>query len=522
MVHTFGNPMKIRLTEEGAGLALALHRAAEARGDCDCGLLPPPGDDEGDALDNEALGGAAGGASQRSASPAAPPARRAAAPAAAPRAAAPPPPPPALRVDDDDCIVISDSDDEAVAAAAPAAAPRAQPRAQPAAKRPRNAAPPGEAPESAGGAGGAAAGGADDVAFSWKALPAWRLSSLSGAGETGAATRRARGAAAHALTDPCAAGVRLPPLPAGVPFAQEYDIVLLVDNREQFAHGPSGGRTAGVAEGMTRLAQRGVTAELRQLPIGDALWVARTRRDPARQFCLDWVVERKRLDDLESSIKDSRYKQQKYFLKRCALRHPVYLLEGDPSALGALTGGGAEWRARAVKSAMLSTEVLDGFQVLRTADMHATFDAYAQLTAALRSLYATLSGPRDGDGGGGAGGGVVGGGADDAALGAAAQPGCVSYDAFCAAVAAVRREAKTVRALWGLMLTQLPGVGGDVAEAVLWRYPTPAALRDAYAPLPRDQARQLLAPLKTCAVKAVGPVLSARIYDWVVQSGGAL
>ena len=40
LVHTFGNPMSIRLTDEGAALALRLHRAAESRGDCRCGLAP--------------------------------------------------------------------------------------------------------------------------------------------------------------------------------------------------------------------------------------------------------------------------------------------------------------------------------------------------------------------------------------------------------------------------------------------------------------------------------------------------
>jgi crossover junction endonuclease MUS81 len=340
--------------------------------------------------------------------------------------------------------------------------------------------------------------------------------------------------------------VRLPPLPAGVPFAQEYDIILLVDNREQFAHGVSGGRTQGMQEGMARLTQRGaqparrlharvmsvcarnatltahtlpcvcffaagVVAETRQLCIGDALWIARSRRAPVREYCLDFVVERKRLDDLESSIKDARYKQQKYFLKRCGLRHPVYLLEGDPNAAGALTGGGGEWRARAVKTAMLTTEVVDGFQVLRTPDMVGTFDMYSQLTDALRALYATLSGPPPGAGDA----------AGAASVAAAAQAECPSFTQFADAVAAVRREAKTVRALWGLMLTQVPGVGGDVAEAILFDFPTPSALRDAYAAAPsREAARALLTHLKTSAVKTIGPVVSARIHAWVNPTHG--
>jgi crossover junction endonuclease MUS81 len=478
MVFTFGNPVNIRLTDEGAALALKLHRAAEARGDCRCGLVPPATESESQGTAAPASGGGGyGGGAARGVhrSPASQPV-----PPRAPPARAPPP----LVDDDDDCIIISDDD---------VAAPAPPPAKRPATQQQRALTP----PRQAGGGGGE---------FSAKPLPQWRLSALNSDADHGTRMLSAPASFSHALhpsvTDPrVCAGVRLPPLPAGVPFGQEYDVVLLIDNREQFAHGVSGGRTEGAQEGLARLRQRGVVAELRTLCIGDALWLARSRRNPASEYCLDFVVERKRIDDLESSIKDARYKQQKYFLKRCGLRHPVYLLEGEPGALGAISGVGAEWRTKAVKTAMLTTEVVDGFQVLRTTDAHGTFDAYGQLTDALRALYATLSGP--------------------ASAAAAPTAVCPMFAAFAATVAAVRREAKTARALWGLMLTQVPGVGGDVAEAVLWEYATPSALRDAYAATAgRDARRAMLAPLRTSAVKTVGPVLSARIYDWCTQAGG--
>jgi len=312
------------------------------------------------------------------------------------------------------------------------------------------------------------------------------------------------------LTPP-PADLRLPPLPAGVPFAQEYDVILLVDNREQFAHGATGGRSEGFEEGMRRLTQRGIAAEPRGLPIGDALWVARLRRAPHSEWCLDMVIERKRVDDLESSIKDSRYKKQKYFLKRCGLCRPCYLLEGDPCGAGAGSSSG-EWRSKAVKTAMLTTEVIDGFQVLRTDDAHGTFDLYGRLTAALRALYAVRTGR--GQGGAARGPGTV---------EAAAAADCPSYQAFAAAVAAAKHESKTVRALWGHQLTCIPGVGGEVAEAVLWEHPTPSSLMQAYARAGgREGGRALLTSLKTGAVRSVGPVLSARIYDWVTQAGGGV
>lgn len=50
--------------------------------------------------------------------------------------------------------------------------------------------------------------------------------------------------------------------------------------------------------------------QTRQLPVGDALWIAR-HKQLKYEYVLDFIVERKRVDDLWHSIKDNRYKQQK-------------------------------------------------------------------------------------------------------------------------------------------------------------------------------------------------------------------
>jgi crossover junction endonuclease MUS81 len=49
--------------------------------------------------------------------------------------------------------------------------------------------------------------------------------------------------------------------------------------------------------------------ELRHLKIGDFAWVA--RHDNGEELLLPYIVERKRLDDLEESILDGRYDEQK-------------------------------------------------------------------------------------------------------------------------------------------------------------------------------------------------------------------
>ena len=59
--------------------------------------------------------------------------------------------------------------------------------------------------------------------------------------------------------------------------------------------------------------------------------MARSKASPRDVWALDYVVERKSVNDLVKSIKDSgRYEKQKYALRRCGLRRVMYLLEGNP------------------------------------------------------------------------------------------------------------------------------------------------------------------------------------------------
>ncbi len=67
----------------------------------------------------------------------------------------------------------------------------------------------------------------------------------------------------------------------------------------------------GMGDGQTHLSYcLDARLQTRQLPVGDALWLARHKQQE-QEYVLDFLVERKRVDDLWSSIKDTRYKQQK-------------------------------------------------------------------------------------------------------------------------------------------------------------------------------------------------------------------
>ena len=54
--------------------------------------------------------------------------------------------------------------------------------------------------------------------------------------------------------------------------------------------------------------------QIKHLPVGDALWIAR-HKELDTEYVLDFIVERKNVDDLLGSIKDNRYKDQKLRLK---------------------------------------------------------------------------------------------------------------------------------------------------------------------------------------------------------------
>lgn len=73
---------------------------------------------------------------------------------------------------------------------------------------------------------------------------------------------------------------------------------------------------------------------------------------------LDYIVERKKADDLISSIHDGRYKEQKYRLKNSGFTNIYYLYEGH------LTGANA-MSEKEVCSALLKTRVKDGFKVIQ-------------------------------------------------------------------------------------------------------------------------------------------------------------
>jgi len=87
-------------------------------------------------------------------------------------------------------------------------------------------------------------------------------------------------------------------IPAG-----SYTIQLVMDNREIHSQVDRERLEREIGEG-------GVDYSTRSLDIGDALWIAKSA---SGEYVLDYIVERKRMDDLVGSITDGRFHEQKVF-----------------------------------------------------------------------------------------------------------------------------------------------------------------------------------------------------------------
>ena len=118
------------------------------------------------------------------------------------------------------------------------------------------------------------------------------------------------------------------------------------------------------------------------MELGDVIWVARKYNSfTQEEIVLDYIIERKRMDDLVSSIKDGRFREQKFRLSRSGIGQIIYLIE-DYNLKEV-----AEFGIDAIKSAMTSTQVLNGFFLKRTGAIDQSIDYLVRMTNMLKKLY---------------------------------------------------------------------------------------------------------------------------------------
>uniref|UniRef100_A0A671PC25 Crossover junction endonuclease MUS81 n=1 Tax=Sinocyclocheilus anshuiensis TaxID=1608454 RepID=A0A671PC25_9TELE len=165
-----------------------------------------------------------------------------------------------------------------------------------------------------------------------------------------------------------------------------YDIVLCVDFIET-----TGGSSGRKQELVKELQRNGVTFDVRKLNVGDFLWVAPEKVTPVPgqlrppvgiELVLDYITERKRMDDLCGSIIDGRFREQKFRLKRCGLRKPIYLVEECGPVAAHLS-----IPESTLQQAIVNTQVVDGFFVKHVQDVKESAAYLTIMTRYLQKLY---------------------------------------------------------------------------------------------------------------------------------------
>ncbi|XP_075401493.1 structure-specific endonuclease subunit MUS81 [Tenrec ecaudatus] len=295
-------------------------------------------------------------------------------------------------------------------------------------------------------------------------------------------------------------GVQPQPLELG---PGEYRVVLCVDVSET-----SGARHR--PELLRELQRLHVSHTVRRLHVGDFVWVAQENKpkDPARpgELVLDHIVERKRLDDLCSSIIDGRFREQKFRLKRCGLGHLVYLVEEHGSAHN------LSLPESTLLQAVTNTQVIDGFFVKRTADIKESAAYLALLTKGLQRLHQghTLHSRPWGTPG-----------HPGPEAGPSPNPLCslLTFSDF--NTGAMKNKAQSVREVFARQLMQVRGVSGEKAAALVDRYSTPASLLAAYdACLTPKEQETLLSTIKCGRLQRnLGPVLSRTLSQLYCSCG---
>ncbi|KAI8324361.1 ERCC4-domain-containing protein [Martensiomyces pterosporus] len=280
--------------------------------------------------------------------------------------------------------------------------------------------------------------------------------------------------------------------------ANEYDIILVVDNRE--VHSVVDRNLIG-----RELEDKSVKIEIRPLTVGDYLWIARAKPTSAYRhlpdIVLDYVVERKRMDDLCASIRDGRYREQHARIHSTGFTNVFYIVEGnDPEAVSRLGEG-------AVNTAMSRIQVHHGFHLKRTVSFDASLKLLRQTTSALQnSLGDVYAIP-------------------DQFVGQKAfakmkrriqarfpqKSLAMTFEAY--DVVSSKSGTLSVGEIYLRMLMTLRGISADKALSIGQMYPTPLQLVDALTKAP-DGSRALEDLVVDTTRRRLGPTMAKKLAQF--------
>ena len=156
----------------------------------------------------------------------------------------------------------------------------------------------------------------------------------------------------------------------------DYEVMLLIDIGES--------KTVS-NEIQVKLQEHGVKSDIRKLHVGDFLWIAKHKTEKSKEYVLPYIIERKRLDDLSSSIKDGRFHEQKFRLKQCGIENVIYLIENYMKA------GKCGLPFATLLQAATNTQLINKFQVKFTENLDHTGLYLAIMSSFIENIFKVSS-----------------------------------------------------------------------------------------------------------------------------------
>jgi len=269
-----------------------------------------------------------------------------------------------------------------------------------------------------------------------------------------------------------------------------FRIVLCIDNAE------ASRSTQKIL--LENLKKAAIEFDVRKLNIGDFLWLVRPNDNDSKiEAILDYIVERKRLDDLSKSIIDGRYNEQKFRLKQCGISNLIYLVESlkNTNNPGILTPA-------ALNQAIVNTQVAEEFFVKEVSNPSEMSNYLVTMTKHLIKNFKDKTfhilndqetsnnykrSFHDND------------------------HYVMTFESFNSGT--VKSKPPTVKEMFARSLMQIAGMSVDNVVALTEVYPTPSKLLEAYRQCSNDKERKLMLSSikKITSNRKLGKVLSTAI-----------
>ena len=128
-----------------------------------------------------------------------------------------------------------------------------------------------------------------------------------------------------------------------------------------------------------------IPIEEKNLSLGDFTWIFKDQLD-GEEYMIDFIIERKTLNDLSASILDGRYSEQKYRLKNSPYKNTYYLFEGTELN----THNNSNLSKDAINTAINNTINIHNIKFFRTLSTKDTVNKLIELDSNIRKNFSFL------------------------------------------------------------------------------------------------------------------------------------